>query len=70
MVVTILGSQRKGLCTAVMHGYWQAVMTSFEEELLGSRGFSLIPIDGLHAIIFANSWLLLPTKFVVAYARK
>ena len=29
-------------------------MTSFEEEFLGSRGFSLIPLDGLHTIIFAN----------------
>jgi len=28
-VVTILGSHREGLCTATMHGYWQAVMTSF-----------------------------------------
>ena len=53
-----------------MHGYWQTVMISFEPELLGSRGFSLIPPNGLHAIIFANPRLLLPTKSVVAYARK
>ena len=53
-----------------MHGYWHAVMTSFEQELLGSHGFSLIPPIGLHAIIFANPRLLLPTKFVVTYARK
>ena len=53
-----------------MHGYWQAVMTSFRQELLGSYGFSLIPPDGLHAIISTSPRLLLPTKFVVAYARK
>ena len=68
--VTILGSQREGLCTAALHRYWQAVMTSFGQELLGGRGFSLIPFEGLHAIIFANPRLLLPTKSVVAYARK
>ena len=45
-------------------------MTSFGQELLGGHGFSLIPPDGFHAIISANPWLLLPTKFVVAYARK
>ena len=28
--VTVPGSLREGLCTPVMHGYWQAVMTSFE----------------------------------------
>ena len=69
-VITIPSSQREGLCIAAMHGYWQAVMTSFEKELLGSRAFSLIPLDGLHAIISTNPWLLLPTKSVVAYARK
>ena len=53
----------------VMHRYWQAIMTSFAKELLGSYGFSLIPPDGLHAIIFANPQLLLPTKSMVAYAR-
>ncbi|KAL4606857.1 hypothetical protein ACB092_09G134500 [Castanea dentata] len=68
--VTILGSQREGLYTATMHGYWQVVMTSFEQELLGSRGFSLIPPSGLHATISANLQLLLPTKSVVAYTRK
>ena len=52
-----------------MHGYWQAVMTSFKKEFLGNRGFSLIPPDGLHTIISANPRLHLPTKFVVAYAR-
>jgi len=45
-------------------------MTSFAKELLGSCGFSLIPPDGLYAIIFANPQLLLPTKSMVAYARK
>ena len=43
--VMILGSQREGLCTTTLHGYWQAVMTSFEQELLGStlHGSSLYP---------------------------
>ena len=45
-------------------------MTSFGQELLGVRGFSLIPPEGLPAIISVNPRLLLPTKFVVAYARK
>ena len=29
-------------------------MTSFEKELIGSRGFSLVPPDGLNMIISAN----------------
>ena len=45
-------------------------MTLFEQELLGSCGFSLIPPDGLSAVIFANPWLFLPTKSVVVYAKK
>ena len=45
-------------------------MTSFEQELMGSHGFSLIPPDGLSAVILANPWLLLPFKSVLAYARK
>ena len=45
-------------------------MISFEQELLRSHEFSLIPLDGLHAVISTNPWLLLPTKSVVAYARK
>ena len=53
-----------------MHGYWQVVMTSFEQELIGSRGFSLIPPDELNMVISANPQLLLPSKFVLAYARK
>ncbi|KAK9996732.1 hypothetical protein SO802_021418 [Lithocarpus litseifolius] len=69
-VVTILGSQREGLCIAAMHGCWQVMITSFGQELLGERGFSLIPSEGLHTIIFANPLLLLPTKSVVVYARK
>ncbi|KAK9988301.1 hypothetical protein SO802_028540 [Lithocarpus litseifolius] len=69
--VSIPGSQRESLYTIAMHRYWQAVITSFEKELLGSHGFSLIPPNGLHAIFFfANPRLLLPTKFVVAYTRK
>ena len=53
-----------------MHGYCQAVMTSFEQELVGSRGFSLIPPDGLSMVILANPRLLLPSMSVLAYARK
>ena len=68
--VSIPGSLRKGLCTPAIHGYWQAVMTSFEQELMDSRGFSLIPPDGLSAVISVNPRLLLPSKFVLAYARK
>ena len=45
--VTILGSLREGLCTPAMHGYWQAVLTSFEKELMGSRGFSSFLLMGL-----------------------
>ena len=37
---------------------------------MGSRGFSLIPLDGLSVIILANPRLLLPFKSVLAYARK
>ena len=45
-------------------------MTSFEKELIGSHGFSLVPPDGLSAIISVNPRLLLPFKSVLAYARK
>ena len=45
-------------------------MTSFEHELLDSCEFSLIPPDGLSAVISANSRLLFSTKSVVAYAKK
>ena len=68
--VTVLGSMREGLCTPAMHGYWQVMMTSFEKELMGSRGFSLVPPDRFSAIISANPRLLLPSKSVLAYARK
>ena len=68
--VTIPGSLREGLCTPPMHGYWQAVMTSLEKELVGSRGFSLIPPDGLGMVVSANPCLLLPSKSVLAYTRK
>nr|POE69882.1 hypothetical protein CFP56_38090 [Quercus suber] len=40
------------------------------EELLGGREFSLVPPEGLHAIISSNPQLLLPTKSVIANARK
>ena len=53
-----------------MHGYWQAVMTSFEQELIGSRGFSLIPLDRLSMVVSVNPQLFLPSKSVLAYARK
>ena len=45
-------------------------MTSFEKELLGSHGFSLIPPNRLSAVISANPRLLLPSKSMLAYARK
>ena len=45
-------------------------MTSFKQELMGSRGFSLIPPNGLSTVISANPRLLLPSKFMLAYARK
>jgi len=70
MAVIIPGSQREGICITAMYGYWQAVMISFEQKLLDSYGFSLIPPDGLSVVIYANPRLLLPTKFVVAYVRK
>ena len=38
--------------------------------VLGGRGFSLVPREGVYAIISSNLQLLLPTKSVVAYARK
>ena len=46
------------------------MMTSFEKELIGSHDFSLVPPDGLSAIISANPRLLLPFKSMLAYARK
>ena len=70
IVVTVPGSLREGLCTPAMHGYWQAMMTSFEQELMGSRGFFLVPPYRLSAIILANPRLLFPSKSVLAYARK
>ena len=45
-------------------------MTSFEQELLDSHGFSLILLDGLSVVISTNPQLLLPTKSVVVYAKK
>ena len=69
-IVIVPISLREGLCTPTMHGYWQAVMTSFEQELVGSRGFSLIPPEGLSMVVSPNPRLLLPSKSVLAYARK
>ena len=68
--VTVPSSLNEGLYTPPMHGYWQAMMTSFAKELVGSRGFSLIPPNGLSVVISANPRLLLPSKSVLAYARK
>ena len=45
-------------------------MTTFVDELMGSRGFSLIPPDGLGMVISVNLRLLLPSKSVLAYARR
>ena len=44
-------------------------MTLFEQDLLGSRGFSLIPPDSLSAIISTNPRLLFPTNSVVVYVK-
>ena len=68
--VTIPSSQKQGLYTTQMHRYLQAVMISFGQELLSGHGFYLIPLKGLYAVISANPRLLLPTKSMVAYARK
>ena len=68
--VTVPGSLREGVCTFPMHGYWHAVMDSFVAELAGSRGFSLIPPEGLGMVALVNPRLLLPSKSVLAYARK
>ena len=53
-----------------MHGYWHPVKITFVYELTGSRGFSLIPPDGLGMVVSVNPHLLLPSKSVLAYARK
>ena len=45
-------------------------MTSFEQELVGSHSFSLIPLEGLDMVISPNPRLLLPSKSVLAYAKK
>ena len=68
--ITVPSSLREGLCTPPMHGYWHAVVTTFMDELVGSRGFSLIPPNGLGMIVSVNPRLLLPSKSILAYARK
>ena len=45
-------------------------MTSFEKELVGSHGFSLVPPDGLSVVISVNPRLLLPSKSVLVDVRK
>ena len=45
-------------------------MATFVAELAGSRGFSLIPPEGLGMVVSVNPRLLLPSKSVLAYARK
>ena len=37
-------------------------MTSFEQELVGSRGFSFIPPEGLSMVVSPNPRLLLPSN--------
>ena len=68
--IIVPGSLKEGLCTPPMHGYWQAVMTTFVDKLVGSCGFSFIPPDGLGMVISVNPRLLLPSKSVLAYARR
>ena len=53
-----------------MHGYWHAVIDTIVVELPGSRGFSLIPPEGLGMVVSVNLRLLLPSKSILAYARK
>ena len=53
-----------------MHSYWHVVMDSFVAELAGSRGFSLIPPEGLSMVALVNPRLLLPSRSILAYARK
>ena len=60
----------RSVCTFPMHSYWHAVMDSFVAELAGSRGFSLIPPEGLSTVASVNPRLLLPSRSVLAYARK
>ena len=68
--ITVPSSLREGLCTPPMHGYWHVGMTTFMDELAGSRDLSLIPLDGLGMVIPVNPRLLLPSKSVLFYARK
>ena len=68
--ITIPGSLREGVCTFPMHGYWHAVIDTFVAELASSRGFSLIPPEGLGMVVSVNLRLLLPSKSILAYARK
>ena len=68
--VTVPSSLREGVCTFPMHGYWHAMMDSFVVELARSRGFSLIPPEGLSMVASVNPRLLLPSRSVLAYARK
>ena len=68
--ITVPDSLKEGVCTFPMHGYWHAMMDTFVTELAGSRGFSLIPPEGLGMVVSVNHRLLLPSKFVLAYARK
>ena len=46
------------------------MMATFVAELAGSRDFSLIPPKGLGMVVSVNPRLLLPSKSVLAYARK
>ena len=52
--ITVPGSLREGVCTFPMHGYWHVVMDSFVAELVGSRGFSFIPPEGLSTVASVN----------------
>ena len=45
-------------------------MDSFVAELAESRGFSLIPPEGLSTVASVNLCLLLSSRSVLAYARK
>ena len=44
-------------------------MTSFCEDIMGSRGFSLMGSEK-YALLSLNPYLLVPIRSVIAYAKK
>ncbi|KAK9998190.1 hypothetical protein SO802_017793 [Lithocarpus litseifolius] len=71
--IPLTGFPERGITyLAATNAWWLPYLADegVRYELLGGCGFSLVPPEGLHAIIFVNPRLLLTTKSVVAYARK